>query len=551
MAVSVETVWEFLTVREEAGTCTVEGYHRLYGMPHTKQEATEAVKPLLLINSRTSNCESIRRDDLSEKNSDNPDVRFLGFRAEFPLEAAPLFLQPVLETGSSQLACSRFLSGQFFPLSALYDSAYACMGNRIILRSGTGICILKKLSFFKRVSKECRFLREIWEKNLLGGRKAAAGRLCFHLAKPLMRKKLWIVSDRTERADDSGEFLFYYLRKHKPKNTRILFAVQKGSPDYQRISGAGPCIDAMSYRHKLLYLLADVLISSQADFRSMFAGYDDAVRDILAGQRYVFLQHGVTKDDLSAWLNRYNQNLSGFVTSAEREYQSIVQGAYGYPEQAVWLTGLPRFDAAYRAEEKKITVMPTWRRYLLQDYEKQTGCWNIAAGAEKSAYVVFYRALLNSERLLGILEEYGYTLQFFSHPNMVKFTGLIDHDPRVKILSPNTSYRYVYAESNLLITDYSSAVFDFAYLRKPILYCQPDREEFFSGHTYEQGYFDYARDGFGETAYDLETTVDLIIEYVKNDCKLKDSYRTRIDDFFAYDDRNNCQRVAEKLMELC
>ena len=57
-------------------------------------------------------------------------------------------------------------------------------------------------------------------------------------------------------------------------------------------------------------------------------------------------------------------------------------------------------------------------------------------------------------------------------------------------------------------------------------------------------------DGFGEVEHDLEGTVDRIIEYMENGCQLKDKYRERIDNFFAFHDKNNCQRVYEKIKEL-
>lgn len=63
------------------------------------------------------------------------------------------------------------------------------------------------------------------------------------------------------------------------------------------------------------------------------------------------------------------------------------------------------------------------------------------------------------------------------------------------------------------------------------------------------GYFDYERDGFGEVEYDLDSTVDRIIEYMASDCQLKEKYRKRIDNFFVFHDKNNCQRVYEKIME--
>lgn len=113
----------------------------------------------------------------------------------------------------------------------------------------------------------------------------------------------------------------------------------------------------------------------------------------------------------------------------------------------------------------------------------------------------------------------------------------------------DTIYRDVLAESKMIITDYSAAIFDFVYLKKPIIYCQFDKEEYYSKHL-AQGYFSYEKDGFGEVTDSLDSTIDMIIDYVKNDCRLKDKYRERIDNFFAFNDKNNCKRVFEKIMEL-
>ncbi|MDD7365694.1 MAG: CDP-glycerol glycerophosphotransferase family protein, partial [Clostridiales bacterium] len=69
-------------------------------------------------------------------------------------------------------------------------------------------------------------------------------------------------------------------------------------------------------------------------------------------------------------------------------------------------------------------------------------------------------------------------------------------------------------------------------------------------YHYVDGYFDDERDGFGEVEHDLESTVDRIIEYMRNGCALKPLYRERIDNFFAFNDQNNCQRVYEKIRAL-
>lgn len=136
------------------------------------------------------------------------------------------------------------------------------------------------------------------------------------------------------------------------------------------------------------------------------------------------------------------------------------------------------------------------------------------------------------------------------HPNTVDGLHLFRRDPRVKFLDSSSSYREIFAQTDLMVTDYSSVAFDFAYLRKPIVYAQFDRESFFNGsHSYTEGYFDYERDGFGEVEDTLEGTVERIIEYMASDCQIKEKYLKRMDDTFAFNDRNCCRRVYKKIME--
>ena len=543
----MKTVLEFLNFDLEKKCFVLEGYHILCGL-----EAHEKA-PFILAGGKRLPCESVDRSSKEKWFLGDRLTETLGFRAEIPERLFRGIIVPGLVIDGTPVGRRLFGYGQFFPLSGRYQNACAFLKNRMVTVRKEGLCVTAKPGILRASVRECRLLAEIWRKNHLGGRKAVGGRLYYHFMMLFKRKKLWIVSDRIMKADDNGEALFRYLRKSLPENTKVVFAISKNSPDWGRMKKIGPCVDAMSFRHKLLHLLCDVNISAQADNVTVnpFDGHADALRDLLTHQHFVFLQHGVIKDDLSAWANRYNKDASGFVTSAEREWESIVNGAYSYPADKIWLAGLPRFDRLYHDEKKIITVMPTWRRYLLGKLDSRTGKWTVREDFRETDYFRFYNGLLNSERLLSFLAAKGYQLHFFPHPNMQPVLDEFRHDRRVLFLPEDTSYRDVYARSSLVMTDYSSAVFDFAYLRKPVVYCHFDREQFFAGeHSYSKGYFEYERDGFGEIVYDLEPLIDLIVQYVREDCCLKELYRKRIDGFFAFHDKNSCRRVTEKILAL-
>lgn len=78
----------------------------------------------------------------------------------------------------------------------------------------------------------------------------------------------------------------------------------------------------------------------------------------------------------------------------------------------------------------------------------------------RKANISFYDDLLNSERLLGAAEKYGYTICFMPHPNTIDGLHMFRHDPRVKFMDSSYSYKDIFAQTDLMITDYSSVAFD-------------------------------------------------------------------------------------------
>lgn len=126
---------------------------------------------------------------------------------------------------------------------------------------------------------------------------------------------------------------------------------------------------------------------------------------------------------------------------------------------------------------------------------------------------------------LSKVEELGYKVQVLMHPNMDVAVSEFEISDKINMMSYDTPIG-IFLQSDLIVTDYSSVAFDFVYLRKPVIYYQPDREEFFSGsHTYVQGYFDYDKDGFGEVCTDSEILKNTILSYLENGCTLKEMYK--------------------------
>ena len=180
-----------------------------------------------------------------------------------------------------------------------------------------------------------------------------------------------------------------------------------------------------------------------------------------------------------------------------------------------------------------------------------TEIWELVFDFEQSNYYHFYNTLLNDNELIKMACELGYKIQFMPHPVFSPHIHRFNKNPDITFLDAKKSYRELYSESALILTDYSSAVFDFAYLGKPIIYAQFDREELSKkGTTYSLDVSFYDNNAFGEICFDYESTREALIDYMKNDCKLKPEYKKRIDEFFAYRDKSNCERIVKKLKNI-
>jgi len=373
------------------------------------------------------------------------------------------------------------------------------------------------------------------------------------------KKKIWLISDRFSTADDNGEALFIYLNQIKDENIDVYFVIDSDSPDFERLSKIGNVIAQDSKKHHIIHMMADYIISSQADEYVIDPFYrknktNELFKDFYANQKFIFLQHGITKDDVSKWLNKYNKNIEGFVVSVFNEAKSILDYKYYYKHENIWLTGMPRIDRLYHNEMNHILVMPSWRKWLLVENNDATSQNNIKIvrkDFENTEYFKFYHDFINNERLLEACDKYSYKLCWMPHPNIRERMNMFVEDERIVVYNFDKKYRDAFAEGNLLITDYSSTAFDFVQLKKPVVYAQFDSEIIFGGsHTYSKGYFDYERDGFGEVVYKIEKLVDLVIDYMKHGCKLKPVYEDRIDMFFLKRDGNNCKRVYQKIKAL-
>ncbi len=364
-------------------------------------------------------------------------------------------------------------------------------------------------------------------------------------------KKIWLISDRSDKAGDNGEAFFKYAVKNVDRKIKPIFVIDKDSEDENRMREIGKVIHFDDKLYPFYLLCADKVISSSGG-EYVINPFDRINRKYFADLMrfdYVFLQHGVIMNDLSEWLQKFNKNISLFITSTKMEYDSIAETKYLYSKDEVALTGLARFDELENKAEKLVVVLPTWRRSIKESYDAETKSVYFD-GFRETDYYNFYNSLINNPKLIEAMKKKGYKGLFCLHPIHEKQHVDFEANDVFEINAGFVNYKEIFSKAALLVTDYSSVAFDFSYLRKPILYAQFDKEEFFEGQIFEEGYFSYEDDGIGPVCTDLESTVDEMISIIERDCTLDKKYSERVENLFAYNDKNSSKRILEEILKM-
>lgn len=358
----------------------------------------------------------------------------------------------------------------------------------------------------------------------------------------IFKKEIWIINDKKNKAGDNGEYFFRYLNNKKLLGVNIYFAILKNCSDYDRLKKIGNTLDLQSYEYLNTFLKSDKLISSVSEFwvDNPFGNDKKYVRD-LYNFEFIYIQNGIIKDDLSKYLNRIKRNIDLFITSTKKEYNSVLSFGYGYNKNNIILTGLPRFDElekynkdinVKKSNDKIILIMPTWRMYIKGNRESPLYQNIYSYSFKYTQYFHFYNGLINDYKLIKIMKLYNYTGIFCLHEyfgaQWIDFKGNLLFQ-----IKSSCDYKELLIKGTLLVTDYSSIFFDFAYLKKPLIYTHFDYKKYRLNH-YIEGYFNYKRDGFGNIYYSLNKTINAIIQEIKNGCKIKKKYLRRIKRIFYF-----------------
>ena len=351
---------------------------------------------------------------------------------------------------------------------------------------------------------------------------------------PFYRKKhkIWIYCDSSKTVKDNAYYQFIHDSKVNDGIERYYVCNSEANIDgWFDDSLKDKLVTYGSVKHRLYALSADKILTSfygLRDFLCYPAGAFKFFSD-LATFELVYLQHGVLHAHLPTLYSLDRMMLDKEVVSTQFEIDNLIHN-YCFEDSFLIKSGMPRLGHIPKDKlpEKKILFAPSWRKFLVQPDGK--GSWK----PKEKAFLdsEFYKntmAFLNSPKLDAALRKYGYVLDFKPHPNFRMYDEYFKFNEKTVRLAPPTVDEYSYS---VFMTDFSSFMFDFIYLKRPILYFMPDLDLFEAGlNHYRQ--LDIPLDkGFGEFSSDPEKAVDDVVKLIENGCVPDQKYIDRMEGMF-------------------
>ena len=346
-------------------------------------------------------------------------------------------------------------------------------------------------------------------------------------------QKVWVIGEKSYKAQDNGFHFFKYMRTHYPE-LPVYYIIEEDSNEAQNVLPFGNVIYYKSPEHFNIMLQADYICTThhpELIFPTNSAVYTKKVK-----ATRVFLQHGVLGAKNLSNING-NQlkdfNVDLFITSSEREKQIVVRDLK-FDSGQVAVTGLARFDNLFNPKvttKNQILIIPTWRDWLI-NWEQ----------IEDSEYLERINQLLNSPNIKNIVDN-GNEVIFCLHPNMQPFIELFKVPSYItSVKQGDIDVQKLIQESKLMITDYSSVAFDFSFLNKPILYYQFDKDKFLGK---QPSHLDIENELPGTIVNNQQDLEKQLKKMIMNNYQIDKNVEKKANQFIKYRDQCNSQRIFE------
>lgn len=362
--------------------------------------------------------------------------------------------------------------------------------------------------------------------------KIILAKIKFLYVKKNLYYKFWLIGLGDDIYANNGK-VFYEYMIHCQKDIRMYWVCRKENFKYfaQYIPKEN-LIERGSIKNYILAFGAEAAIY----------GFSD--RDIAPGLFRIYKKHKAVLvnishgfDGLKGMPSNYYTALPADIICAASTYEQNAKIEFcGAKKERVYLTGFARYDnwktddVIVPKKVKKIFIMPTWRDW----YEQENIIW------ENSLLYLKYKELL--EELDGIAKNYELEIVCHFHPRMQSFFGNphLNSLSKVKLDNGDSSIQDLLTESDLIITDYSSILWDAIYMGKLVFLYWFDYRDYKSkrGLMVNNDFYPY-----------ISQNQETLIEWIKECVENKMDAQVMSQNYFDWHDNHNCKRIYDLIQK--
>jgi CDP-ribitol ribitolphosphotransferase len=240
---------------------------------------------------------------------------------------------------------------------------------------------------------------------------------------------------------------------------------------------------------------------------------------------------------------RANTNITHLIVNSP-SMKKLYSGAFGVDENLIYPIGLPKTDVLLtKIKKTEVARMNADKKYIYQKYK-------IPLEKKLILYAPTFRDNeTQNPKLVELLKELSqelpeeYYLGLRLHPFIAKSFEQEQLNPRICQLSFEKDVNTLLLAADILITDYSSIIFEFCLTKRPIIFYAYDYTEFSdNGRGFYHNYENYVP---GPIAYSCDEVLEIM--------KKNNFNKYKIDDFitnnYIYTDGNAIGRLVELIKQ--
>lgn len=368
-----------------------------------------------------------------------------------------------------------------------------------------------------------------------------------HIFRKLPMKKNWICFESFlgKQYADSCKYIYEYLLRNYKKDYKFIWII---NDDTVKIPGNPTRVHRFSLKYFYYMTRSKYWVNNMRQPKWYPKRKGNVFLETWHGtplKKLVFDMEDVYSASPTYKAEVYSQSRKWDYLVSDNPFSTeVFQSCFMFPKEKILEYGYPRNDLMHHPKKDKIAEkirkkvgVPEGKKTILY-----APTWRDDEYYGKGQYK--FKLQLDLKRLR---KEFGkeYVILLRTHyfiADSLDVTGVEDFAINVSKYSDITE---LYLISDICITDYSSVFFDYANLKRPILFFTYDLEKY--RDVLRGFYIDIEKEIPGPLLY----TNDEVVDAIKNIDKIKEQYHDRYEEFYhrfcSLDDGHAAKRIVEKV----